>query len=167
MQSTSDHETSYICSPWVKETPFWFKCQEVKGHDHWVLVVGDWKKSSDHNWLWTPPVIMKLHTLATLPDTWFCPLLGLACAPIVETRFLELAMSLLDFTPWIPLGTFSILLKDILYCFGGQEGLMICMNCYYKERVTILLKNKNMWVIPTSNRITINTWRAKVKCMKQ
>ena len=34
--------------------------------------------------------------------------LGLACAPIVETRFLELAMSLLDFSPWIPLGTFSI-----------------------------------------------------------
>ena len=26
---------------------------------------------------------------------------GLACAPIVETRFLELAMSLLDFPPWI------------------------------------------------------------------
>ena len=25
--------------------------------------------------------------------------LGLACAPIVETRFLELAMSLLDFSP--------------------------------------------------------------------
>ena len=36
----------------------------------------------------------------TLPDTWFCPpFLGLACAPIVETRFLELAMSLLDFSP--------------------------------------------------------------------
>ena len=27
------------------------------------------------------------------------PFLGLACAPIVETRFLELAMSLLDFSP--------------------------------------------------------------------
>ena len=47
----------------------------------------------------------------TLPDTWFRPpFLGLAFAPI-ETRFLELAMSLLDFSPWIPLGTFSILLK--------------------------------------------------------
>ena len=39
------------------------------------------------------------------------PIVGLACAPIVETRFLELAMSLLDFSPRIPLGPFSILLR--------------------------------------------------------
>ena len=39
------------------------------------------------------------------------PIVGLACVPIVETRFLELAMSLLDFSPWIRLVTFSILLK--------------------------------------------------------
>ena len=32
-----------------------------------------------------------------------------ANAPIVETKFLELAMSLLDFSPRIPLATFSIL----------------------------------------------------------
>ena len=38
------------------------------------------------------------------------PILGLANAPIVETKFLELAVSLLDFSPRIPLGTFSILL---------------------------------------------------------
>ena len=38
------------------------------------------------------------------------PIVGLACAPIVETRFLEFAMSLLDVSPRIPLGTFSILL---------------------------------------------------------
>ena len=38
------------------------------------------------------------------------PILGLANAPIVETKFLELAMSLLDFSPRIPLSTFSILL---------------------------------------------------------
>ena len=37
------------------------------------------------------------------------PIVGLANAPIVETKFLELAMSLLDFSPRIPLGTFSIL----------------------------------------------------------
>ena len=37
------------------------------------------------------------------------PIVGLACAPIVETRFLELAMSLLDFSPQLPLDTFSIL----------------------------------------------------------
>ena len=39
------------------------------------------------------------------------PILGLANAPIVETRFLELAMYLLDFSPRIPLDTFSILLS--------------------------------------------------------
>ena len=38
------------------------------------------------------------------------PIVGLACAPIVETRFLELAMSLLDFSPRIPFGIFSVLL---------------------------------------------------------
>ena len=38
------------------------------------------------------------------------PILGLANAPIVTTKLLELAMSLLDFSPRIPLGTFSILL---------------------------------------------------------
>ena len=37
------------------------------------------------------------------------PIVGLSCAQIVETRFLELALSLLDFSPRKPLGTFSIL----------------------------------------------------------
>ena len=43
------------------------------------------------------------------------PILGLADAPIVETKFLELAMSLLDFSPRIPLGTSSILLRSYMY----------------------------------------------------
>ena len=47
---------------------------------------------------------MRLGSLVELP------ILGLANAPIVETKILELAMSLLDFSPRIPLGTFSILL---------------------------------------------------------
>ena len=38
------------------------------------------------------------------------PFLGLICGSIVETRFLDFAVSLLDFSPWIPLGTLSILL---------------------------------------------------------
>ena len=38
------------------------------------------------------------------------PILGLNCALIAETIFLKLAMSLLGFSPRIPLGTFSILL---------------------------------------------------------
>ena len=40
------------------------------------------------------------------------PIVGLANAPIGETEFLELAMSLLDFSPRMPLGTFSILLLE-------------------------------------------------------
>ena len=39
------------------------------------------------------------------------PILGLANAPIVETKFLEFVMSLLDFSSRIPHGTFSILLS--------------------------------------------------------
>ena len=63
------------------------------------------------------------------------PIVGLACAPIVETRFLELAMSLLDFSPWIPLGTFSILLLiDIFVVFAGKVfqqiiGIPMGTNC--------------------------------------
>ena len=45
------------------------------------------------------------------------PHLGLANVPIVETKFLELAMSLLDFSPRIPLGTFSNLPLRLGYCF--------------------------------------------------
>ena len=51
------------------------------------------------------------------------PIVGLACAPIVETRFLELAMSLLDFSPRKPLGTFSILLCITLF---KQVPCIIC-----------------------------------------
>ena len=47
------------------------------------------------------------------------PNLGLANAPIVETKFLELAMSLLDFSPRIPLGTFSILLLNYVTATQG------------------------------------------------
>ena len=51
------------------------------------------------------------------------PILGLASAPIVETKFLELAMSLLDFSHRIPLGTFSILLLIyLLYRFINFDG---------------------------------------------
>ena len=50
------------------------------------------------------------------------PILGLANAPIVETKFLELAMSLLDFSHRIPLGTFSILPPTIRYPSQEQTG---------------------------------------------
>ena len=51
------------------------------------------------------------------------PTLGLANAPIVETKFLELAISLLDFSPRIPLGTFSILLVSVyIWCVRLKVG---------------------------------------------
>ena len=57
------------------------------------------------------------------------PILGLADAPIVETKFLELAMSLLDFSPRIPLGTFSILLQYKSYTSGCNNW---CLHCILK-----------------------------------
>ena len=48
-------------------------------------------------------------------------IVGLACAPIVETRFLELAMSLLNFSPQIPLGTFSIFPSSSVYLLFESE----------------------------------------------
>ena len=62
------------------------------------------------------------------------PIVGLACAPIVETRFLELAMSLFDFTPRIPLGTFSILLTRC----HSYEMLSTCSS--YKVHATLVKK---------------------------
>ena len=59
------------------------------------------------------------------------PIVGLACAPIVETIFLELVMSLLGFSPRIPLGTFSIL-HYVGYNFlhennlWTQLGIIVC-----------------------------------------
>ena len=57
------------------------------------------------------------------------PIVGLACAPIVETKFLELAMSLLDFSPRIPLGTFSILLL-IIACINVSSTMYISELCF-------------------------------------
>ena len=62
------------------------------------------------------------------------PILGLANAPIVETKFLELAMSLLDCSPRIPLGTFSIL----LYCKGPALNQNISLHMYLKKYFIIV-----------------------------
>ena len=57
------------------------------------------------------------------------PILGLANAPIVETKFLELAMSLLDFSPRIPLGTFSILLTKTCFIIIISDRQKIIYPC--------------------------------------
>ena len=52
----------------------------------------------------------------TLPDTWFRPpFRDLLMLQLLIPKFLELAMSLLDFSPRIPLGTFTILLTSARY----------------------------------------------------
>ena len=56
------------------------------------------------------------------------PILGLANAPIVETKFRELAMSLLDFSPRIPLGTFTILHSNIIV-YQNYIGTSIKVRC--------------------------------------
>ena len=57
------------------------------------------------------------------------PILGLANAPIVETKFLEFAMSLLDFSSRIPLGTFSIF-PSIITSSKYMVGLQIQTKSY-------------------------------------
>ena len=72
------------------------------------------------------------------------PILGLANAPIVETKFLELAMSLLDSSPRIPLGTFSILLCACAYMWkwsGYMFEFHFIINIYiYTTNIYIYTK---------------------------
>ena len=86
-----------------------------------------------------------------LPNTWFRPpppILGFACAPIVETRFHELAMSLLDFSPRIPLCTFSILLCTNVSFSHMFSGFVVVRKCYvyFLYQVTHILKFKVRYV---------------------
>ena len=68
------------------------------------------------------------------------PISGLANAPIVETKFLELAMSLLDFSPRIPLGTFSILLVTTIYTYIFKEVV------YHRGEHYRISKNWNLYI---------------------
>ena len=64
-------------------------------------------------------------------------IVGLACAPIVETRFLELATSLLDFSVRIPLCTFLILLELTIKI----ENMII-----FVARLTEMSPKQDKWV---------------------
>ena len=70
------------------------------------------------------------------------PTLGLANAPIVETKFLDFAMTLLDFSPRIPLGTFSILLFKFVSLFKSD-----CNILGHKLGQTDLTGHRDLWVI--------------------
>ena len=64
------------------------------------------------------------------------PILGLANAPIVETKFFKLAMSLLDFSPRIPLGTFSILLFHLMI------GLLVSRYMQKRKKSRVFIGSK-------------------------
>ena len=66
--------------------------------------------------------------------------LGLAYAPIVETRFLKLAMSLLDFSPWITLGTFSILLIWVSFLFFLTRNTLFVTPLWMSLHDVLILK---------------------------
>ena len=53
---TYDHETSYTCSPWVKDVPYWFWGQKVKGQSHGLsMFENGFRTITDyviHLWSW-------------------------------------------------------------------------------------------------------------------
>ena len=72
------------------------------------------------------------------------PILGLACAPIVETTFLELAMSLLDFSLQMPLGTFSILLnKNTIIHVPAQCNFRLVIQWHVTLKLYVALYSIN------------------------
>ena len=87
------------------------------------------------------------------------PILGLANAPIVVTKFLELAMSLLDFSHRIPLGTFSIL-HYIDTHGGGQYFIIITFLDFFINR---LYRKFPGWYTVISARIHISPGTTLVK----
>ena len=97
----------------------------------------------------------------TLPDTWFRPpFLDLLMLQLLS-QFLELAMSLLDFSPRIPLGTFSILLCKMCDITGGSRsppprkkfGLKGVKSCNFRQN-----KHGNGTFIKARNNCV---WREK------
>ena len=85
------------------------------------------------------------------------PFLGLACAPIVETRFLELTMYLLDFSPWIPLVTFSIVLCIFVLFFSTWRNPDF-FNTHCRNVLLVLAHVPN-WIF-TLIKTILSEWRA-------
>ena len=88
----------------------------VSQYTHYVRYMGHKQHHFNVTYIWSKQEMHWISSFNAYPSGHLVPspMVGLACAPIVETRFLELVMSLLDFSPRIPLGTFSILLLFIL-----------------------------------------------------
>ena len=92
-------------------------------------------------------------TPGSVPPFW-----GLACAPIVETSFLKLDVSFLDFSPWIPLGTLCILLKKGLAYRSWEitrgsnriwTGITLCLLSTFEKRI---YHSSKIWNLFNSSR---------------
>ena len=70
---TYDQETSYTCSPWVKDVPYWFRSQNVK-----VKVMPHWwfKWFPDYNWLCNQHMIMNFIQLLLMSQRCALLILG-------------------------------------------------------------------------------------------
>ena len=114
----------------------------------WLANLSDFSPISwPWNWAWPSPNYewfpWSICNVCGMPagNTYFSgnlvtsPFLGLAFAPVFETSFSELAVSFLDFSPWKPLGTFSILPLIRL------TTLLCDVLCY--RRTGIFLHNRN------------------------
>ena len=85
------------------------------------------------------------HGKLTLPETWFLPHFWDLPVPIIESNFPELAVSFLDFSYWIPLDTFSILLRSVcarLYC---DKIISVIIKC-----IQIMENFKSYWLLSFS-----------------
>ena len=118
----------------------------------------------------------------TFPSGHLVPssIVGLVCAPVVETRFIELAMPLLDLSPRIPLGIFSSLLPFKFYydfsLSGAKRQLLSCFAFLYFSFATTYpamylvmfheFKGRTELVTPIGNLITSTKEVEKVDLVK-
>ena len=91
------------------------------------------------------------------------PIVGHACAPIFETRFLELAMSLLDFSPRILLGTFSILPCPVYtscFIWTLHNALLVIKNTRValNSFLDYSIHKRDWCDIVTTSRLRHNVW---------
>ena len=121
-----------------------------------------WKKNSGAPWarnsnIWIPSLTRSPLSYLGRYVEWdlkfnvqfYIYILGLANALIVETKFLELAMSLLDFSPRIPLGTFSILLvATMLHLTAEPHSRPVASSMYFvlKQKILPLMKLGELYV---------------------
>ena len=100
----------------------------------------------------------------TLPDTLFRPaILGFACAPIVEIIFLVLVMSILDFSPRIPLGNFSILLFFFLDKVKSHFSNTLYIHTFQFSQWNIKIGGDSSTLVHRMTSVTAELHRSQMK----